>query len=83
MDKLIPNLISYFGQDYKKIIYLVTDYFDGKYVPFDFDNDESLKTLIHEICYLIKGYDKLREENWKIIDSTGLMKTIYSYDSSC
>ena len=65
----------------KKIIYLMTTLM-GKYIPFDLNNDESVKTLIHEICHLIKGYGKLKLESGKIIDSTGLMKKIYSFDLS-
>ena len=62
----------------KPIIYLKRTYY-GMYMPFDFNDDTDVNTLIHEICHLIKGYGKLRIENDKIIDSTGLMKETYSY----
>ena len=62
----------------KPIIYLKRIYY-GMYMPFNFNDDTDVNTLIHEICHLIKGYGKLRIENDKIIDSTGLMKETYSY----
>lgn len=62
----------------KPIIYLISVYY-GIYKPFDFNDDKQVNTLIHEICHLIKGYGKLKIENGKIIDSTGLMSDIYSY----
>lgn len=62
----------------KPIIYLKSVYF-GMYRPFDFNDDKQVNTLIHEICHLIKGYGKLKVENGKIIDSTGLMRDTYSY----
>ncbi len=62
----------------KPIIYLKRVYF-GMYKPFDFNDDKQVNTLIHEICHLIKGYGKIKIENGKIIDSTGLMRDTYSY----
>ena len=62
----------------KPIVYVKSVYY-GIYMPFDFNNDKQVSTLIHEICHLIKGYGKLKTENGKIIDSTGLMKVTYDY----
>ena len=62
----------------KPIVYLKRTYF-GMYKPFDFNDDKQVNTLIHEICHLIKEYGKLKVENGKIIDSTGLMRDTYSY----
>lgn len=62
----------------KPIVYVKSVYY-GIYMPFDFNNDKQVSTLIHEICHLIKGYGKLKNENGKIIDSTGLMKVTYDY----
>lgn len=62
----------------KPIVYLKRVYF-GMYKSFDFNDDKQVNTLIHEICHLIKGYGKLKVENGKIIDSTGLMRDTYSY----
>ena len=62
----------------KPIVYVKSVYY-GMYMPFDFNNDKQVSTLIHEICHLIKGYGKLKNENGKIIDSTGLMKVTYDY----
>ena len=62
----------------KPIIYLKRVYY-GIYMPFDFNDDKQVNTLIHEICHLIKGYGKLKMDGEKIIDSTGLMRDTYSY----
>ena len=62
----------------KPIIYLKTVYYN-QYMPFDFQNDKNLNTLVHEICHLVKGYGKVKMVDGKIIDSTGLMKDIYTY----
>ncbi len=62
----------------KSIIYVKRVYF-GIYRPFNFNDDKHAQSLIHEICHLIKGYGKLKIENGKIIDSTGLSKDTYSY----
>ncbi len=62
----------------KTIVYLKSVR-SGIYEPFDFKDDKKLDTLIHEICHLIKGYGKLKVENGKIIDSTGLSEDTYSY----
>ena len=62
----------------KPIVYLKRVYF-GMYKPFDFNDDKQVNTLIHEICHMIKGYGKIKIENGKIIDSTGLMRDTYSY----
>lgn len=62
----------------KPIIYVKSIYFN-QYSPFDFDNDKNVNTLVHEICHLIKGYDKVKIVDDMIIDSTGLIKDIYSY----
>lgn len=137
LDQLIPNLIKYYGEEYKDIILsalsnceihfqdkeedpktFLNSYFDsnkdwemptfggafysneikvkdnqvvakpiiylkrvylGIYMPFDFNDDKAVNTLIHEICHLIKGYGKIKIENGKIIDSTGLIRDTYSY----
>lgn len=63
----------------KNIIYIKTDNF-GLYKPFDFNNDEKISAIIHEMCHAIKGYGKLKTENGKIITSTGLSKDYYEYD---
>ncbi len=62
----------------KPILYLIRVYLH-QYIPFDFQKEEHVNTLIHEICHLIKGYGKLKVVDGKIIDSTGLMKTVYTY----
>lgn len=62
----------------KPIVYLKRVYF-GMYKPFDFNDDKHVNILIHEICHMIKGYGKIKIENGKIIDSTGLMRDTYSY----
>ncbi len=137
LDQLIPNLIKYYGEEYKDIILsalsnceihfqdkeedpktFLNSYFDsnkdwemsifvgafysneikvkdnqvvakpiiyikrvnlGIYKPFDFNDDRQVNILIHEICHLIKGYGKIKIENGKIIDSTGLIRKTYSY----
>lgn len=63
----------------KSIIYLRCVYY-GKYIPFNFNDINNIDSLTHEICHLIKGYNKEKIENEKIIDSTGLMQNIYSYN---
>lgn len=68
------NLVS------KSIIYITTGE-PNIYLPFRFDNDSSVDILIHEILHFIKGYGKLKMEGSHIIDSTGLLKTFYSYSS--
>ena len=62
----------------KPIIYLKQNLL-RKYTPFDFNDDNQLNTLIHEICHSIKGYGKVKVQNGKIIDSSGLSKDTYSY----
>ena len=62
----------------KPIVYVKTVFY-RIYMPFDFNSDKQVSTLIHEICHLIKGYGKLKTENGKIIDSTGLMRVTYKY----
>ena len=63
----------------KSIIYSKSVFSRIVYNPFDFSDDKQLNTLIHEICHLVKGYGKLKVENGKIIDSTGLAIDTYSY----
>ena len=62
----------------KSIIYITTGE-SNNYLPFRFNNDRSVDILIHEILHFIKGYGKLKMEEGHIIDSTGLLKTFYSY----
>ena len=62
----------------KPIIYVITVFYNN-YKPLDFQNDNFLDMLVHEICHLVKGYGKLKVENGKILDSTGLMKNTYTY----
>ncbi len=64
----------------KPIIYLKTKYLMGCR-KFDFGNDDSISILVHEICHLVKGYGKVKLENGKIVDSTGLSREYYEYDS--
>ena len=65
----------------RPIIY-IKRVFMHHYTPFDFQNAKNANMLIHEICHLIKGYGRLKVENGKIIDPTGLMKDTYSYNSN-
>ena len=62
----------------KPIIYVKRMY-SSQYIPFDFNNDKNVNTLVHEICHLIKGYGKTKSVDGRIIDSSGLMKDVYSY----
>lgn len=60
----------------KPIIYLRTIWLRD-YVGFDFNDENKMSTLTHEICHAIKGYGKLREENGVLTDMTGLCKSYY------
>ncbi len=62
----------------KPIVYIKTTFLKF-YKQFDFSDDKQLKTLIHEICHMIKGYGKLKVKDGKIIDSTGLNQDTFSY----
>lgn len=42
----------------KPIVFIRTMFF-GKYVPFDFTNEDQVHYLTHEICHLVKGYNRL------------------------
>ena len=63
----------------KNIIYLKTEYLH-RYKPFDFNDEEKLSSIIHEMCHAIKGYGKLKVEDGRVITSTGLIKDYYEYD---
>lgn len=63
----------------KSIIYIGTMKLH-QYRPIDFTNDETLSSIIHEICHAIKGYNKLKVEDGKVVTSTGLSKDYYEYD---
>ena len=63
----------------KHIVYMKTMYFN-QYMPFDFSDEKKLNTLVHEICHLVESYNKIRQENGKIVDYSGLIKTSYNYD---
>lgn len=63
----------------KKIIYLKTEYL-YRYKPFDFNDEEKLSSIVHEICHAVKGYGKLKIENGRVIDFSGLIKDYYEYD---
>ncbi len=62
----------------KSIIYIRTIHLFS-YIPFDFNDDKDILTLIHEICHAIKEYGKLKLKKGKIINSSGLIKYTYSY----
>lgn len=63
----------------KNIIYIKTEYL-RRYKPFDFNDEEKLSSIIHEMCHAIKGYGKLKVENGQVITSSGLIKDYYEYD---
>lgn len=63
----------------KNIIYLKTKYLH-RYKPFDFNDEEKLSSIVHEICHAVKGYGKLKVENGRVITSSGLIKDYYEYD---
>lgn len=65
----------------KSIIYIKTVYL-SIYKPFDFNKDENMAAIIHEMCHAIKGYGRLKVENGQIVDESGLIKDYYSYDNS-
>lgn len=55
--------------------------YSSEYKPIDFNNDDNLDTILHEILHAIKAYGKIMLKDGKIVTSTGLIKTIYSYDN--
>lgn len=63
----------------KPLIYIRTVY-SHQYKPFNFDDDESLDSLLHEILHAIKEYGKVKVKDNKIFTSTGLNQSVYSYD---
>lgn len=63
----------------KPIVYIKTMY-SGEYKPIDFNNDDNLDIILHEILHAIKAYGKIKLKDGKIVTSTGLIQTIYSYD---
>lgn len=63
----------------KNIIYLKTEYLH-RYEPFDFNDEEKLSSIVHEICHAVKEYGKLKVENGRVIISSGLIKDYYEYD---
>ena len=65
----------------QSIIYMKTEYLH-RYKPFDFNDEEKLSGIIHEMCHAIKGYGKLKVENGQVITSTGLLKDYFEYDKS-
>lgn len=64
----------------KPIIYVKTVYYH-QHMPFDFNDEKKLNTLLHEILHAVKGYGKIKVQDGKIIDSTGLMQDTYTYDT--
>lgn len=65
----------------KEIIYIRCEYF-GLYKPFDFNNDEKVSSIIHEICHAIKGYGRIKVENGQVITQTGLISDVHQYNQS-
>ena len=69
------------GNVYKKeMIYMRTDNLNDK--KFDFSNTNSLATMVHEICHLIKSYNNLSFDGDIVISYSGLIKKSYRYDST-
>lgn len=67
------------GISKKSIVYLITNNL-GIYRPFDFENENSMSALIHELCHAIKGYGKLNIVGNQVITSSGLMIHYSTYD---
>ena len=63
----------------KRIIYLATKIL-YEYNSF-FKKDHDLSAFIFELCHLIKGYNKSKIEDGKLVDSSGLSRHTYLYDA--
>lgn len=67
--------------DVKNIVYIFTE-FMGQYKNFDFNNENQMATLVHEICHLIKSYGRTKIEGNKIIQLSGLMYEEYDFNGN-
>ena len=65
----------------KPIIYIKNIYMDKSLGNYDFSKESMISLLTHELCHLIKGYGKFTYENGQIIESCGLIKQVYEFDS--
>lgn len=60
---------------FKNIIYICKPLGE----KFDLYKEENLSTLIHEICHLVKGFNRAKIEDGKIISTTGFMKEEFDF----
>ena len=65
---------------FKRIIYIKTVFYHN-YRAFDWNDEEKLSDIIHEICHLIKEYGKFKFEDGQLVSSSGLMKDYYEFDA--
>lgn len=63
----------------KSIIFIRTEFL-RKYKPFDFNNDEKVSSIIHELCHAIKGYGRIKVENGQVVTQTGLISDTHRYN---
>ena len=63
----------------KQMIYLRTDNIDDK--KFDFNNKNNLACIVHEVCHLVKSYNRLLVDGDRVNTYCGMVKTGHKYDS--
>jgi len=63
----------------KSIIFIKTEFL-RRYNPFDFEDDEKVAIIIHELCHAVKGYGRIKVENGQVITQTGLITEIHPYN---
>lgn len=75
----VPNVVNYFFQQLQ-----CTDYIEDENVrtfisePFEFTNEESLKTKIDEIKTYVSHFEKGLRENFYIVNTDVIYQRIYS-----
>ena len=63
----------------KNLIYIKTN-FGSKYDPFDYENGDKVKKLVHEMCHLVKTYDRYKKNGDDVVAYSGFIEENFSYD---